>query len=62
MTEYKKGDYEFRLYTYDCNELTDGLAFMVNDSNKWEVFNIFEPVDNTIKVLFRFQYQKTQRV
>lgn len=56
--KYKKGDSEFRLYTYEINELTEGLACMVNSSNKWEIFKIFEPINNKVKVLFRIEYKK----
>jgi len=54
---YKEGDYEFRLYSYEVDELEKGLAFMVNcRRNKWEIVKIFEQCDNVIKVLFKHKY------
>jgi hypothetical protein len=62
MAEFKKGNCEFRLYEYDYSQLVHELELMVNSSNKWEIYKIFEPVNYKVKVLFRIQYKETVTV
>ncbi|MBD3197986.1 MAG: hypothetical protein GF317_23250 [Candidatus Lokiarchaeota archaeon] len=56
--KWKNGDYEFRLYAYEIDELEEQLANMVNCFNHWEIVKIFEPNNGKIMVLYKYKYVK----